>query len=176
MYTLESQMDALCGLLRDGTKDMRLKAPNDRDVTEISYEPPSIYPIYLPQSGALTGQQYPKAPSVVVMPSAVVERGGAGTMPVTLAIVTYDPGTRDDGALVDLNNDGWRSLTTLISAIQRTLRKAGYIGGMVLTDDMRVGVYDSKNTDLRPYYVGWIELKLSYHYEVQSQSALDLLN
>ena len=169
-------MDALCELLCEGTKNLRLKAPNDRDMNEVRYEAPSIYPVYLPQSGALTGQQYPKAPSVTIMPGPVVERNSAGAFTATLAVITYDPGTRADGEMTDFNNDGWRSLTTLISAVQRALRKAGYVGGMVLADDMRVGVYDSKNTDLRPYFVGWIEVKFTYHYEIESQRALDLLN
>lgn len=176
MQTIETRIDAVCEALLRGTGRLRLKCPNDRDAIDVCYRAPTVHPVYLPQGGALTGEQYHSAPSITVMPGTISEKDGHGSFQMTLALVTWDPGTRKDGALVDLNNDGWRSLSGLIDNARRALANAGTVGGMRLQDDVRAGLYDSRNTDLRPYYVGWLEVRFAYHYESLPSDVLNLLN
>ena len=174
--TMERRIDALCDALRDGLSKRELKRPCDKNVKVVEYASPAVYPVCLPKSGDLTDAPYQKAPSITVMPGAVTESSGVGTMPITFAVVTWDPGTRKEGELISLDEDGWRSLSGLISEVVRFFRLSEIVGGMEFVDDVRMGLYDSRNTDLRPYYVGWIEARFMFYYEVQSDIVRRLLD
>lgn len=178
--TLEKRIDALVASLEGGTHHLKMKRPEDDDATLREYAPPSVNAVYVPVSGALTGEQYYRAPSITVMPGECNEKEGAGKLPVVLILMAWDPGTReeDDGdvTVTDLNGDGWRSLTMLIDTVIGHVRSSGYIGGMTLDDELHYGVYDTNFTDLRPYYFGWIQCAFTYRYENRAKIVSDLLN
>ncbi|MGJ4851444.1 hypothetical protein ACH6CV_14470 [Bacillota bacterium Meth-B3] len=178
--TLEGRIDALVACLEDGTRHLSMKRPGDDDATLLEYAPPSVNAVYIPIGGALTNEQYYRAPSITVMPGECSEKAGEGNLPVVLILMAWDPGTRDvegEGVSVtDLNGDGWRALTTMIDTVIGHLRSIAYAGGMTLDDELHYGVYDSNFTDLRPYYFGWVQCTFSYQYGDRAKVVNDLLN
>lgn len=99
------------------------------------------------------------------IPSLIVclgENGGEDdgektTLPIKIAIVTYDPGITDEGLTVP-NYKGYKDLLNIITRVRLELSNSSNFDSACLEKPIRWGVFEEQSY---PYWHGWITFNVT---------------
>jgi len=169
--TTERRIGEICEFLRTHVcGDIELKKPNDDAANEVVWVNPSVCGVYVPRAPGEDGWLSP-TPCVIVAPIRDTRQRDGGVLTIRLLAMTWDPGTREErGAgnvtdmALEIDREGWRGLYAFMERIQAALAARATIGDMEIGYPMEASLFGDGEAvpDLRPYYLGMIDLPMRY--------------
>lgn len=190
MIATESRIDAVVAALRKALKDEQVKHPAEsKRAMDAVWGGLPVEPVFFPISDGVSVVPPEMVPSLLVMPVRGEQDAKEERLRLKMLLTLYEPGDRwalspdQPVEMADLldRGAGWRAQMRVLDRVRTVLA-----GGMRVPDsdlsveEMKWSVYTEEGLipDLRPNYVGWIDVSCLCGAGGRARSAevADLLN